>query len=57
VDLLIQVLLMMCGVFYLGMKYGQHNAHKEFNRFIQILQKTTDIKLKDEQPDPFFTKE
>jgi len=56
VDLLIQVLLMMCGAFYLGMKYGKHNAHKEFNRFIQILQKNTDMKLKDEQPDPFFTK-
>jgi len=56
-DLLIQILLMMCGVFYLGMKYGQHKADKEFNRFIQILQKTTDMKLKDEQPDPFFTKE
>ena len=55
-DLLIQVLLMMCGAFYLGMKYGKHNAHKEFNRFIQILQKNTDMKLKDEQPDPFFTK-
>jgi len=47
---------MMCGAFYLGMKYGQHKADKEFNRFIQILQKNTDMKLKDEQPDPFFTK-
>ena len=47
----------MLGTFYLGMRYGQYNAHKEFDKFIKILQKTTEIKLKEDQPDPFFTKE
>jgi|TARA_R100001510_G_C7450832_1_gene75793 hypothetical protein len=50
-DLIVNVLLIMGGSFYLGMRYGQHSAHKEFDKFLKILEKTA------KKPDPFFTRD
>jgi len=50
-DLMVQVLLLMAGAFYLGSRYGQHSANKEFDKFIKLLEKTA------KKPDPFFTRD
>ena len=45
-DLIVNVLLIMGGSFYLGMRYGQHNAHKEFDKFLKLSQKKYEEKKK-----------
>ena len=39
------------GCLYIAYKVGRYTAHKEFDKFLKILEKTA------KKPDPFFTRD
>ena len=50
----INLTIIAVGCLFIAYKVGRYTAHKEFDKFIKILQ---EVQKKTNKPDPFFTRD
>jgi hypothetical protein len=52
-DLIVNVLIAV-GCLFIAYKVGRYTAHKEFDKFMKVLQ---EVQKTNKKPDPFFTRD